>query len=128
MITIPINREDLLYDIKDEISRVLEIPFFDVEELSDIDLDMITDSINGMVKNYALALAGRQLQNDAIYEKMIPSAQEEIQKIKKEQYEQSREQNRERERRTIEQCRNRARHQLKLNFQNQMNRDKYLQA
>ena len=96
MIIIPINRENLLYDIQDEIARILDISFFDVEEISDADLDMITGGIHSMVRNYTHTLANRQLQHEAFYEKMIPSAQEEIRKIKKEQHEQSRERNKKR--------------------------------
>ncbi len=93
MTTILINKEKLHYDIQTEIAKILNISFFDVEEISDIDLDMIIGSIDGMIINYTNALANRQLQNEAIYDKMIPSAYEEIQKIKKEEYERNKKQN-----------------------------------
>ena len=72
-----------MYDIQDEVARILNISFFDVEEISDADFDMITGGISTIVNNYAHVFADRQLRNEALYDKMIPSAQKEIREIKK---------------------------------------------
>ena len=52
---------------KEKFQKWLQISIFDVEEISDLDLQIIVDTMKGIPNKYAKGLAERQLYNEKIY-------------------------------------------------------------
>ncbi len=65
--SITINREKLLSEMQNEIATILDISIFEVEEISDIDLQMIESSIESIIRNYSHSFAHRQKENQQKY-------------------------------------------------------------